>query len=1002
MIDPTAVSTIRVGELPSAPFNLTDNIPHEVGVDLKKGTIEELSTFISAYIGATDAVGFRAISVTDGQTLPTTTKEEFILVGKGTFYNVSGGSTIVCTEELNAIVSNGSFWFIGVEIPVNIELSGVTQFIRQGFTDTTPSEDVVYDALALKVPYTGATSNVNLGEFQLSAGQITFDQTPTQTAGVGVMRWNDTDGTLDLGLKGGNVTLQLGQEQIVRVVNKTGSNLTEAGYQAVYTSGAQGQRLKVDLALANSDLTSAGTLGLITENILVNQEGFVTTNGLVRGINTTGSLQSETWADGDILYLSPITAGKLTNIKPTAPQHSVTIGVCVYAHITQGAIFVKVDNGYELEELHNVLISSVANNQGLFYESATSLWKNKSIGTVLGYTPANDSLVVHLSGDEIINDKKSFSYIAQTIQPEYSVNTPTVLPITLEQGYTFDGTYHYLFGTSRLTKYDSSWAIVIDNTTPFTGISGVNHLGDGVELGGFIYAPVETYPAVTGMKIAKYNSSTLALVTTYDISAQGHECSSIATDGTTLYISSYNDGTKIWKYSLTGTYLGFITISEPFTNNIQGISYYNSEFYITEQTRLSKLSLDGSKKTFIGYLAGNTSNSHRGEGLQVVSGNIRVLILNDTETNLYTYTLTGQNISEFKADNSGFITGRKLNINGEAFFDHPDVTDYANIPLSALVIGARAGGLVPMIASRSSSTAYTSLFLLGLQDTDVARVTESDILFRTSFGDSSSNITTSGSAFGFYNGSTSLLDINRNGKVGIGMTTAPFSNILNTNGGIYNQQTSGAGLTLRTLSNGSTASPIENSILWKSNSPSDVASINVPDSRTNVTGVPMIFSTRNNSNVYAERFRITNLGQFNIANLIGTGTRIVVSDSSGNLSTILRDVIVQPDPTSKTATATLTIAEILTNIITVNSASAVSLTLPTGTLTDAGAYSGTLAVNDSFQWNIINIGNTSGAVTMVAGTGHTIVGSTAIAIGTSATFKTRKTATNTFITYRIN
>ena len=150
MIDPNAVSTIRVGELSPEPFSLTDNIPHEVGTELKRGTIEDLATFISAFIGSTDGVGFRAISVTDGQTLPTTTQQEFILVGKGTYYNVVGGSTIICTEELNAIVSNGSYWFVGVEIPVNVELAGITQFIRDGFINTTPSEDTVYEALALK------------------------------------------------------------------------------------------------------------------------------------------------------------------------------------------------------------------------------------------------------------------------------------------------------------------------------------------------------------------------------------------------------------------------------------------------------------------------------------------------------------------------------------------------------------------------------------------------------------------------------------------------------------------------------------------------------------------------------------------------------------------------------------------------------------------------------------------------------------------------------------
>lgn len=109
----------------------------------------------------------------------------------------------------------------------------------------------------------------------------------------------------------------------------------------------------------------------------------------------------------------------------------------------------------------------------------------------------------------------------------------------------------------------------------------------------------------------------------------------------------------------------------------------------------------------------------------------------------------------------------------------------------------------------------------------------------------------------------------------------------------------------------------------------------------------------------------------------------------------------QVTPTAKTATATLTIAEILTDITTVTSTTAVTLTLPTGTLTDAGVQSGTLAVNDSFEWVIINLGSSSGAVTMAAGTGHTYVGSATVAIGTSATFRTRKTAANTFVTYRI-
>lgn len=202
MIDPNAVSTIRVGELSPEPFSLTDNVPHEVGTELKRGTIEDLATFISAFIGSTDGVGFRAISVTDGQTLPTTTQQEFILVGKGTYYNVVGGSTIICTEELNAIVSNGSYWFIGVEIPVNVELAGITQFIRDGFINTTPSEDTVYEALALKANVADSEDTSN------KQNDLTPDGTGTKyptVDAVNALKWIKSNESLSLAQRKGDI-----------------------------------------------------------------------------------------------------------------------------------------------------------------------------------------------------------------------------------------------------------------------------------------------------------------------------------------------------------------------------------------------------------------------------------------------------------------------------------------------------------------------------------------------------------------------------------------------------------------------------------------------------------------------------------------------------------------------------------------------------------------------------------------------------------------------------
>jgi len=334
-------------------------------------------------------------------------------------------------------------------------------------TDVTDLQSDVSSLETNKVPYTGATGDVDLGEYELKAGQVEFDQTPTGTAGVGVMRWNDSDGTLDLGLKGGNVILQVGQESVLRVVNKTATNvnLLEANYQAVRVTGAQGQRLKVDLALATTDGLSAETIGLVTETINNNQEGFITTSGLVRGINTTGSLQGETWADGDILYLSPTTAGNATKVKPTAPNHLIVLGYVIHAHITQGSIFVKVDNGYELDELHNVKITTPANNNVLAYTSATDLWENKTVATALGYTPVPETRTLTINGTtQDLSANRTF-----TIATGLTVGTTPITSGTVGR-VLFEGTGNVLQESANLFWDNTNSRLGIGTNAPAFGL----------------------------------------------------------------------------------------------------------------------------------------------------------------------------------------------------------------------------------------------------------------------------------------------------------------------------------------------------------------------------------------------------------------------------------------------------------------------------------------------------------------------------------------------------
>lgn len=253
------------------------------------------------------------------------------------------------------------------------------------------------------VPYTGANQNVNLGEYGISAGYFQADLTPTNALQVGRMQWNATDGTMDLRLLGNNVTLQIGEENVTRVVNKSGIDLLEENYQVVRLrkvaeGGAQGQRIAVVLAQGNSENNSTEVLGLVTETILSNQEGFITCFGEVKDINTTGSLQGETWTDGDILYLSNTVAGGLTNVRPVAPNHSVTVGYVSYAHAVHGKIYMAIDTGYELGELHNVYAPSPTANQSIYWNATNSRYQLNTIAGVLGYTPADAATTLTING----------------------------------------------------------------------------------------------------------------------------------------------------------------------------------------------------------------------------------------------------------------------------------------------------------------------------------------------------------------------------------------------------------------------------------------------------------------------------------------------------------------------------------------------------------------------------------------------------------------------------
>ena len=133
--------------------------------------------------------------------------------------------------------------------------------------------------------------------------------------------------------------------------------------------------------LATSDATSAQTYGLLKSSIANNADGYVVVIGNVSNLDTSAL------TEGQQLYLSGTTAGTYTTTKPYAPIHLVYVGIVLRSHPTFGIIGVKIQNGYEMDELHNVDAYLPNNNDILSYNTTTSLWEHKQIATTLGYTP---------------------------------------------------------------------------------------------------------------------------------------------------------------------------------------------------------------------------------------------------------------------------------------------------------------------------------------------------------------------------------------------------------------------------------------------------------------------------------------------------------------------------------------------------------------------------------------------------------------------------------------
>lgn len=306
----------------------------------------------------------------------------------GTYPNPTLGNAVVGISNINATGTPSASNYLrgdGSWATVSVNPGTVTSITpaadNGSGTPITTSGTITVAGTAQEITtsVTGTTITVGLPDeitvVDINTERVDFDLTPTApTDAVGRMYWDATYETVTLGLNA-NVQQKTGQTLYKRGRNASNTTAIPKG-AVVYISGSHAlTELMVDLADADSEVTSATTVGVAAEAIAPNTTGFIQVFGYLTGLTTNGY----SGAEGSALYLSS-TPGEMQSTLPTQPKHGVRVGfLAKKAGGGAGSIFVNIQNYQELDELSDVLVSGQAEKDLLSWDATTGVWRNRTI-----------------------------------------------------------------------------------------------------------------------------------------------------------------------------------------------------------------------------------------------------------------------------------------------------------------------------------------------------------------------------------------------------------------------------------------------------------------------------------------------------------------------------------------------------------------------------------------------------------------------------------------------
>lgn len=585
----------------------------------------------------TSGTGISATGTYPNFTLTNTSPDQTVVLTAGTGISTSG------TYPNFTITNSAPDQTVTLNAGANISVTGT------------------YPSFTISATGVGSGTVTSVG-ITSTASALTITNSPITTSGdigVNFAGKGSEYVTGDGSLKTFPTTIDQALNLVTEVYNSTGSTLTKG--TVVYINGGQGNLPTVTKAQANSDANSAQTYGVVQSDITNNNNGYVVVIGMLSDIDT------QSYSAGTQLYLSPTTAGAWTTTKPSAPSHLVYVGIVVYSHPTQGVVEIKIQNGYELDEIHDVSITSVASNNILRYNSSTKLWENVagttssiSEGTNLYYTDARARLslsagtgisynnttgvITNSSPDQTVVLTSGTGISTSGTYPNFTITNSApdqTVVLTAGTGISTTGTYPNFTITNsapdQTVKLTAGTGISTSGTYPNFTITNSSPdqtvtltAGSGISVTG-------TYPSFTiGSTITQYTDSDARKSISAGTGISYSSTTGIITNSSPDQTVTLTAGTGI---SVTGTYPSF-TIGSTITQYTDtdarksisagtGISYDNTTGVITNDapdqtvslTAGTDISITGTYPNFtIGYSgtsSGGVTSIIAGTGISV-------------------------------------------------------------------------------------------------------------------------------------------------------------------------------------------------------------------------------------------------------------------------------------------------------------------------------------------------------------------------------------------------